>query len=205
VPQTAFVIGAIAQLSAGVYSSISSYQQGKSQRALYEYNAKVQEKEAQAQTAKANEAAGIAMSASTGQREKVRRAMASQKATMAASGINTDQSESSLLVQTDTLQNLQLQNLEQRRGLFGQVEEFQAGAQRSLQGSALSKFQGKLAYQAGVSSAIGTGLSTAGSTLMNAATYSSANMGGKPPATNQGAFAFNPNKDVSYLATTPLF
>lgn len=143
-----FTMVALTVIATG-YSAYSSYQQGKSQEAWNNYNAQLEDQNAQ------TAARDAAISANQTRRQNAR-VLGRQRAAFAANGVVED-TGSPLLVESEQAGYLEMGALEVERQ--GNME-----AGRHRQEAVLDRMKGSIAMQAGKMEATGTvlsGLSTA--------------------------------------------
>jgi len=152
---TAMIAGAI--VASSVTGGISSYQQGKSQQAMYNYQAQVAEQNAK--IAKDN----AAMERQTGieearlQRMKTLRAVGSQQAAMAANGIDVTQGTPLDIIEDTSamgeLDALQIQTNYERKAL-----SYEQQSNNYINQANTDIIAGKNAYKTGLINAASTGL-----------------------------------------------
>lgn len=143
--ETAIIIGTVASAAGAGVSAYGSYQQGKAQRRMAEYNAKVAEANAKVAERDGREIANA-------QRRRNERILASQRASSAKSGVTGV--GTSLIVAADQTMQLELDALETERQ--GEIQGYNLRQQAKL-----DRAGGNAAYKAGLWSAGGTLLSGA--------------------------------------------
>lgn len=142
---SAAITSLVITLAAGGYSAYTSYQNGKSQQALNNYNAMLEEQNA------ATQARDAAIQANQTRRQN-QRVLASQRAAMAANGVVGD-TGSPLLEQANQAGYLEMGALEvERQGNIASAQ--------SRQQAVLDRARGSLAARAGEMEAVGTVLAT---------------------------------------------
>lgn len=140
-------------------SAYSGYQQGRQQKALNEYNARVSENNARTKEIAAADAERRGQIAESAQRREVRQVAASQRAALGAGGDLTDISSQAL--QADTAGFGELDALTVRANAAREAWGIRVGAADDLAQARASRFQGAAAARAGTLGAVGTLLSSA--------------------------------------------
>ena len=147
----AFAAIAASLAGAGI-SAYGQYQQGKSQQAMGEYNAKVAEQQATGE-------ADVAQENAKRQRDMNRRQLSAIRSQMAGSGISQSQG-SSLDALGAASSELELQTLDMFRE--GQAKQIAYGNQAGM-----DRWQGNQAAKAGQIGAIGSLINGAGSAMQS--------------------------------------
>ena len=149
--------GAVAGIAGGVVGGVSSYQQGKAQQAQYNYQAKVNEENARIAQENANVQRQQGIEEARLQRIKAASTIGSQKAAMAANGVDVTQG-TSLDVIADTAAMGELDALQTQYNYEAKARGYEAQAGNFQNQANLDVISGKNAYQAGKINAITTGL-----------------------------------------------
>lgn len=148
VANAALAIGAVAGIVGGVVSGVSSYQQGKSQQAMYNYQAQIDENNAKIAEQNAAEERQTGIEEARLQRIKTLQAIGEQQTAMAANGMDVTQG-TSLDIISDTaamgeLDALQIEHNYEKRAL-----QYERQAGNYINQSNLDRIAGKNAYTAG--------------------------------------------------------
>lgn len=154
-PITLSSVAAWGSIAAAGISAYGMYQQGQSQKALGEYNAKVSENNAIVQQQAAEDARRRGDIAEDAQRRQTRQMLAAQRAAIGAQGgVLTDQSTEAILA--DTAQFGELDALTVRNNAAREAWGLEVGANNTLAQAEASRFQGQAASRAASLSAVGT-------------------------------------------------
>lgn len=157
VANAALAIGVVGGIAGGIVGGVSNYQQGKSQQAMYNYQAQIDENNAKIAQKNAAEERQTGIEEARLQRMKTLQAIGSQETAMAANGMDVTQG-TSLDIIGDTaamgeLDALQIEHNYEKRALS---YEQQAGNYSNQ--ANLDRIAGKNAYNAGVMNAAQSGL-----------------------------------------------
>ena len=150
-------VGAAATVAATALGTVSSIQQGKQQQAMYNYQAKVAEQNAQIAQKNANTERQTGIEEARLQRMKTLQAVGAQQTAMAANGMDVTQGTSLDIIEDTAamgeLDALQIQTNHERKALAyeQQVSNFSNEAN-------MDRIAGKNAYRAGMTNAVATGL-----------------------------------------------
>ncbi len=154
-PTTLATMALAGSLLATGVSAVGMYQQGQSQKALGEYNAKVSENNAIVQQQAAEDARRRGDIAEDAQRRQTRQMLGAQRAAIGAQGgVLTDQSTEAILA--DTAQFGELDALTVRNNAAREAWGLEVGANNTLAEAEASRFQGRAASRAGSLSSVGT-------------------------------------------------
>ena len=148
---------AIAGVAGGVVGGISSYQQGKQQQAMYNYQAKVQQENAKIAEQNAAMERQQGIEEARLQRIKSAQAIGSQKTAMAANGVDVTQG-TALDVIEDTAAMGELDALQTRYNYERKALAYESQASNYQNQSNLDIIAGKNAYSAGKMNALASGL-----------------------------------------------
>lgn len=153
------VIGAglVAGMAGGVVGGVSSYQQGKAQQAQYNYQAKVNEENARIAQENANVQRQQGIEEARLQRIKAASTIGSQKAAMAANGVDVTQG-TAVDVIADTAAIGELDALQTQYNYEAKARSYEAQANNFQNQANLDVISGKNAYKAGKVGAIQSGL-----------------------------------------------
>ncbi len=157
IANTAIAASTIAGIAGGTVGAVSSYQQGKAQQAQYNYQAKVNEENARIAQENANVQRQQGIEEARLQRIKAASTIGSQKAAMAANGVDVTQG-TSLDVIADTVAMGELDALQTQYNYEAKARGYEAQAGNFQNQANLDLISGKNAYQAGKINAITTGL-----------------------------------------------
>ncbi len=151
------IIGAVAAITSTAISVPAAVQKGKTQKAMYNYQAKVNEENARIAQENANVQRQQGIEEARLQRIKAASTIGSQKAAMAANGVDVTQG-TSLDVIADTAAMGELDALQTQYNYEAKARGYEAQAGNFQNQANLDVISGKNAYQAGKINAITTGL-----------------------------------------------
>lgn len=157
VANAALAIGAVAGIAGGVIGGISSYQQGKQQQAMYNYQAKVAEENAKIANKNAATERQTGIEEARLQRMKTLQAVGSQQAAMAANGMDVTQGTSLDIIE-DTAAMGELDALQIQTNYERKAQSYEAQANNFNNQASMDVIAGKNAYTAGQIKAVQTGL-----------------------------------------------
>ena len=164
VANAALAIGAVAGIAGGVIGGISSYQQGKQQQAMYNYQAKVAEENAKIANKNAATERQTGIEEARLQRMKTLQAVGSQQAAMAANGMDVTQGTSLDIIE-DTAAMGELDALQIQTNYERKAQSYEAQANNFNNQASMDVIAGKNAYTAGQIKAVQTGLNGVSKTV----------------------------------------
>ena len=164
VANAALAIGAVAGIAGGVMGGISSYQQGKQQQAMYNYQAKVAEENAKIANKNAATERQTGIEEARLQRMKTLQAVGSQQAAMAANGMDVTQGTSLDIIE-DTAAMGELDALQIQTNYERKAQSYEAQANNFNNQASMDVIAGKNAYTAGQIKAVQTGLNGVSKTV----------------------------------------
>lgn len=164
VANAALAIGAVAGIASGVIGGISSYQQGKQQQAMYNYQAKVAEENAKIANKNAATERQTGIEEARLQRMKTLQAVGSQQAAMAANGMDVTQGTSLDIIE-DTAAMGELDALQIQTNYERKAQSYEAQANNFNNQASMDVIAGKNAYTAGQIKAVQTGLNGVSKTV----------------------------------------
>lgn len=179
-------MGATAAVIMGVgtgFSAASSWRAGNAQKNIADYNASIADMNAGVNDTRAQDAIDRGGIAETIKRRTTRALIGSQRAGLAAQGIDVN-SGSAVDVQADSAYYGELDALTIRTDAAREAWGYKVEAANDRATAQDERYQGKLAQQAGRNAAIGTILSTGGSMLSEKYGFSN---GTKKPKTKSGS------------------
>jgi len=157
VANAALAASAIGGAVSGIVGGVSSYQQGKAQQAQYNYQAQVAQRNAKIAQANADQKRQEGIEEARQQRIKTLQAVGSQRAAMAANGIDVS-SGTALDVIEDTAATGELDALTTRYNYETQALAYEQQADNYNNQSSLDLLAGQNAYKSGMINAVNTGL-----------------------------------------------
>lgn len=153
----ALAVGTVASIGGSIMGGISSYQQGKQQQAMYNYQAQVNQENAKIAQQNARETRQQGLEEERLQRMKTLQNIGSQQAAMAANGIDVTQG-TPLDVIEDTAAIGELDALQTRYNFEKKALAFDQTANEYQNQANLDIISGKNAYEAGKWGAVAHGL-----------------------------------------------
>ena len=155
---------AVATAASTALGTVSSYSQGKSQQAMYNYQAKVAEQNKKIANQNAAQERQTGIEEARLQRMKTLQTVGSQQAAMAANGMDVTQGTSLDIIEDTSamgeLDALQIQTNYERKAL-----SYEQQANNFQNESNMDIIAGKNAYKSGVINAAATGLNGIGKTV----------------------------------------
>ena len=164
VANAALAIGAVAGIAGGVIGGISSYQQGKQQQAMYNYQAKVAEENAKIANKNAATERQTGIEEARLQRMKTLQAVGNQQTAMAANGMDVTQGTSLDIIE-DTAAMGELDALQIQTNYERKAQSYEAQANNFNNQASMDVIAGKNAYTAGQIKAVQTGLNGVSKTV----------------------------------------
>lgn len=153
----ASVTAAVAAVAGGAVAAVGSYQQGKAQKAQYEYQAKVNEENAKIAQQNANVQRQQGIEEARLQRLKTASVIGSQQAAMAANGIDVTQG-TAVDVIGDTAAMGELDALQTQYNYEMKAMGYETEAGNFKNQANLDRISGQNAYTAGIYNSISQGL-----------------------------------------------
>ena len=168
IASTALAVGAntligTAALAPTALGAVSSYSQGKSQQAMYNYQAQVDKQNAEIANKNAAQERQIGIEEARLQRFKTLRAVASQQSAMAANGMDVTQGTSLDIIQ-DTAAMGELDALQIQSNYEQKALAYEQQANNYINNANMNIISGKNAYKTGIINAAATGLNGVKST-----------------------------------------
>lgn len=150
-------VGVASGVAGGVVGGVSSYQQGKAQQAQYNYQAKVNEENAKIAQSNADMQRQQGIEEARLQRLKTASVIGSQKAAMAANGVDVTQG-TAVDVISDTAAMGELDALQTQYNYEMKARGYETEAGNFKNQANLDIISGKNAYQAGKMNALSSGI-----------------------------------------------
>ncbi|MBQ8475708.1 hypothetical protein IJ531_01450 [bacterium] len=158
---TVLALGAVAGVAGSAMGAVSSYNQGKTQKAQYEAEAKVAQKNAKIAQNNADQKRQEGIEAARTQRIKTLQAVGAQQTAIAANGIDISQGSALDLIE-DTAAMGELDAITTRYNAESQAQSYEMQRDNFNNQTNLDIIAGQNAYKAGKLKAFGQGLETAG-------------------------------------------
>lgn len=157
VANTMLAVGAVATIASTVLGTVSSVQQGKSQQAMYNYQAQVANENAKIANKNAANERQTGIEEARLQRMKTMQAVGSQQAAMAANGMDITQGTSLDIIE-DTAAMGELDALQIQTNYERKAQAYEQQANNFNNEANMDVIAGKNAYKTGMINAVQTGL-----------------------------------------------
>ncbi len=157
VANTMLAVGAVATVASTVLGTVSSYQQGKQQQAMYNYQAKVAQENEKIANQNAAQERQTGIEEARLQRMKTLQAVGSQQAAMAANGMDVTQGTSLDIIE-DTAAMGELDALQIETNYEKKALAYEQQANNFSNQANLDYIAGKNAYTSGKIGAVSSGL-----------------------------------------------
>lgn len=157
VANTMLAVGAVATIASTVLGTVSSVQQGKSQQAMYNYQAQVANENAKIANKNAANERQTGIEEARLQRMKTMQAVGSQQAAMAANGMDITQGTSLDIIE-DTAAMGELDALQIQTNYERKAQAYEQQANNFNNEANMDVIAGKNAYKTGMINAAQTGL-----------------------------------------------
>lgn len=157
VANAALAIGVVGGIAGGVTGAVSNYQQGKSQQAMYNYQAQIDENNAKIAQKNAAEERQTGIEEARLQRMKTLQAIGNQQTAMAANGMDVTQGTSLDIIE-DTAAMGELDALQIEHNYEKKALQYEQASNNYSNQANLDRIAGKNAYNAGVYNSIQSGL-----------------------------------------------